>query len=165
MKSPTNRKCHHCKVLYVPDRRNLHYQRYCAQAACRRHSKAESQRRWQQKPQNQDYFRGSQNSERVREWRRRHPGYWRNKKSAPREALQDVCTSQVPRRQPFAEAEVSSTLQDVLVMQPAVLVGLISTMTGSALQEDIAATARALFAKGQDILGAKAPAQTTATSP
>ena len=38
-------------------------------------------------------------------------------------------------------------------MQPAVMVGLISTMTGSALQEDIAATTRALLRKGQDILG------------
>jgi len=40
-----------------------------------------------------------------------------------------------------------------LVMQPAVMVGLISMMTGSALQEDIAATTRALLSKGQDILG------------
>jgi hypothetical protein len=36
-------------------------------------------------------------------------------------------------------------------MQPAVMVGLISMMTGSALQEDIAATTRALLSKGQDI--------------
>jgi hypothetical protein len=51
--------------------------------------------------------------------------------------------------------EISDALQDVLVMQPAVMVGLISmmTMTGSALQEDIAATTRALLSKGQDILG------------
>jgi len=33
------------------------------------------------------------------------------------------------------------------------MVGLISMMTGSALQEDIAATTRALLSKGQDILG------------
>ena len=49
--------------------------------------------------------------------------------------------------------EISDALQDVLVMQPAVMVGLISMMTGSALQEDIAATTRALLSKGQDILG------------
>ena len=47
--------------------------------------------------------------------------------------------------------EISDALQDVLVMQPAVMVGLISMMTGSALQEDIAATTRALLSKGQDI--------------
>jgi hypothetical protein len=38
-------------------------------------------------------------------------------------------------------------------MQPAVMVGLISMMTGSALQEDIAVTTRALLSKGRDILG------------
>ena len=48
--------------------------------------------------------------------------------------------------------EVSDALQEVLLMQPAVMVGLISTMSGSALQEDIAATTRALLRKGQDIL-------------
>jgi hypothetical protein len=33
------------------------------------------------------------------------------------------------------------------------MVGLISMMTGSALQEDIAVTTRALLCKGRDILG------------
>lgn len=33
------------------------------------------------------------------------------------------------------------------------IVGLISTMTGSALQEDIARSARYFFARGHDILG------------
>jgi hypothetical protein len=37
-------------------------------------------------------------------------------------------------------------------MQPAVVVGLISMMTGSTLQEDIALTTRLLLRKGQDIL-------------
>ena len=38
-------------------------------------------------------------------------------------------------------------------MQPAVLVGLISTISGCALQEDIARIARSFIARGQDILG------------
>ena len=37
-------------------------------------------------------------------------------------------------------------------MQPAVVVGLISMMTGDLLQEDIAQTARVLLRKGRDIL-------------
>ena len=139
MKSSLRRKCRHCKLLFLPERRNAHHQRYCSQPACRRQSKAESQRRWREKPQNQNYFRGEENCERVREWRKRHPGYSRKKKSAPGEALQDV-----------------------FVMQPAVIVGLISTMTGSALQDDIATVARALFRKGKDILGPNAPAQNPA---
>ena len=44
-------------------------------------------------------------------------------------------------------------LQDLLLTQPALVVGLISMMTGSALQEDIAETVRRLQRKGLDILG------------
>jgi hypothetical protein len=43
-------------------------------------------------------------------------------------------------------------------------VGLISMMTGSALQEDIAATTRALLSKGQDILGGRPWSQKEAFS-
>jgi hypothetical protein len=162
MKSSLKRKCRHCKVLYVPDRRNSRHQCYCSHPACRKESKAQSQRRWRQKPQNQDYFRGSENSERVRQWRKRHPGYWRKKKSAPGEPLQDICMSQAAQSEALAGADLSGALQDLFVMQPAVLVGLISTMTGSALQEDIAAATRALFRKGKDILGPNAQAQNPA---
>jgi hypothetical protein len=95
MKCSSQRKCQHCKEFYLPDRRNLHHQRYCAEPACRRQSKAESQRRWVQKPENQNYFSGSQNSQRVKEWRKRNPGYWRKKSPPPQEPLQDLCTTQV----------------------------------------------------------------------
>jgi len=69
MKCSARRKCQHCSEFYLPDRRNLHHQRYCAKSACRKQSKAESQRRWLEKPDNQNYFSGSQNSQRVKEWR------------------------------------------------------------------------------------------------
>ena len=162
MKSSRRRKCLHCKLLYFPERRNAHHQRYCSEPACRKQSKVESQRRWREKPQNQNYFKGEENCRRVREWRERHPGYARKKKSAPGEALQDLCMSQPPQSQPLAGPDLSEALQDVFVMQPAVLVGLISAMTGSALQDDIATATRALFRKGQDILGPNAPAQNPA---
>ena len=152
MKCSALRKCQHCKEFYLPDRRNLHHQRYCSEAACRKQSKAESQRRWAQKPDNQNYFSGPQNSQRVKEWRKRNPGYWRKKSPLPQEPLQDLCKTQVAQDEKVKTIEISDALQDVLVMQPAVMVGLISMMTGSALQEDIAATTRALLSKGQDIL-------------
>jgi hypothetical protein len=106
-----------------------------------------------QKPDNQNYFSGSQNSQRVKEWRKRNPGYWRKKKSAPEEPLQDLYTTQAAQNEEVTKTEASDALQEVLMMQPAVMVGLISMMTGSALQEDIAATTRVLLRKGRDILG------------
>ena len=153
MKCSARRKCQHCSEFYLPDRRNLHHQRYCAKSACRTQSKAESQRRWLEKADNQNYFSGSQNSQRVKEWRKSHPGYWRKKKSASEEPLQDLCTTQPAQNEGVIKTELSDALQEVLLMQPAVMVGLISMMTGSALQEDIAMTTRALLSKGRDILG------------
>jgi hypothetical protein len=152
MKYSAQRKCQYCKEFYVPDRRNLHHQSYCSKPACRKQSKAESQRRWLEKPDNHNYFSGSQNSQRVNEWRKRHPGYWRKKKSLAQGPLQEVCRAQVPDSQGLTKEGLPYALQDLFLMQPAVIVGLISTMTGSALQDDIASTAEALQRKGEDIL-------------
>ena len=95
MKVSARRKCLHCHELFLPDPRNQYHQRYCSKRVCRRRSKTDSRRRWLQKPENQNYFRGPENSRRVKEWRKRHPGYWRKKPSAPDGPLQDFCSAQV----------------------------------------------------------------------
>lgn len=90
MKRPrTQRKCKHCRTFFAPDPRSARRQRYCAQPACRQASKAASQRRWLQKPGNRDYFTGPTHVERVRQWRRAHPGYWRRQGAQGPEALQE----------------------------------------------------------------------------
>jgi hypothetical protein len=71
MKGPARRKCLCCKEFYRPDHRNLRHQRYCSKPACHKESKGQSQRRWLQRPENENYFRGPDNSRRVKEWRKR----------------------------------------------------------------------------------------------
>jgi len=46
----------------------------------------------------------------------------------------------------------NDVLQDVCLVQPALLVGIIAMMTGKVQQEDIAASARSFLARGADIL-------------
>ena len=46
----------------------------------------------------------------------------------------------------------TSVLQEILFVQPAMFVGLISVLTGYGLQEDIAASARSFLNRGEDIL-------------
>jgi hypothetical protein len=107
------------------------------------------------KPENGDYFRGAENGERVRQWRSAHPGYWRrrgNKRSSVEEPLQDTSPSQDPVNQEVTTSAISDALQDICAMQPTVLVGLIATMTGDALQEDIVARLRLFSTRGQDIM-------------
>ena len=66
MKRGRRRKCLCCGGLFRPDPRNRRHQRYCSQPACRKASKAASQRRWLGKPDNRDYFRGRRVSREYR---------------------------------------------------------------------------------------------------
>ena len=136
MKRSAKRKCVHCSELFLSDFRNRGRQRHCAKPECRKVARRSSQQRWLAKAENQNYFRGPENCARVREWRARHPGYWRKKKPAPHDALQESCRAQVPPDKETMTPEPSDALQELCVMQPAVLVGLISTISGCALQEE-----------------------------
>jgi hypothetical protein len=96
-----------------------------------------SQLRWRTKPENQDYWRGAQQVERVRGWREAHPEYWKRVAREGRSTLQDDCVPENP-----------------------LLVGLVATIARSTLQDDIVAACRRLVAKGRAILDK----QTTARS-
>jgi hypothetical protein len=152
MNPKTKSKCRHCSQLFVPDHRNRCRQGHCSKPDCRRASKASSQRQWTSRPENKNYFSGADNCERVRQWRKEHPGYWRKKKSATEVALQDSCKFQKPVNESVALVIAPDALQDICFLQPALIVGLISTLVGSTLQEDIAGQAKNFLIRGQDIL-------------
>jgi len=152
MKSKTTFKCLHCNEQHCCDPRNRGRQRYCPKPECRRASKAQSQRQWLSRPENENYFRGTENCERVQLWREAHPGYWRDKTPAVQSALQEPLKSELVEEQYVDPPVLKGTLQEICFLQPALLVGLISVVTGHALQEDIAASARAFLNRGEDIL-------------
>lgn len=152
MSSLSTCKCLCCNERFHADARNRRHQQYCAKDPCRKASKAARQARWLAKPENQNYFRGDTNSERVRQWRLAHPGYSRRKTASQPVALQDVSNSQPIENEHMMTSCTTSPLQDVLLMQPALLVGLISVVTGHALQDDIAASVRQFLNRGRDIL-------------
>ena len=145
------RKCKCCHKLFRPDPRNRRHQIYCSAAACRAASKAASQARWLAKPDNQNYFRGPVHVARVRTWRLRHPGYWRQGQHAGF-ALQDVSKPQPIGSADKTDAAAGAPLQELLSAQPAVLIGLIAHLAGTPLQDDIVRTAGRLLRLGQDIL-------------
>lgn len=145
-------KCLSCRQLHSCDSRNRGRQHYCEKPECRKASKAASQKRWTAKSENENYFRGSDNVDRVRRWRAAHPGYWRKKKRRQQDALQETCDGQEPVAKEDANKMSGIALQDLFSAQPALIVGLISVLTGHALQEDIAASARVFQSRGEDIL-------------
>ena len=150
MSTRTRRKCRHCGQLFRPDPRNVRHQRYCSAPACRRASKAASQRRWLAKAANRDYFRGPEHSARVRAWRAAHPGYAR-KRSSRRRALQEHSPAQPVDIHEQSEVFSAPPLQDASRAQALVLTGLIAHLTGAALQEDIALTSLRLQQLALDI--------------
>lgn len=150
MKRIKKKKCRHCRCLFVPDPRNRDRQNFCSKLSCRKASKAASQKRWLKKPENKDYFKYPENVERVRAWRNKNPGYW--KRTKPRIALQDSLIVQPFENTAYNDQINANTLQDLLLAQPPVIIGLISNFIGSPLQDDIANTLLAMQESGQDIL-------------
>jgi len=150
----TRRKCRCCSKFFVPDPRTQDRQRYCSKPACQQASKAASQRRWLSKNGNGDHFRGPEEVRRVQIWRKSHPGYWKRKapSSQSTQAVdgQRADPDQSSRNGPRG---LPGTLQDYCLAQDPAFVGLISMVTGSTLQDDIAATARQLLLRGRNILG------------
>lgn len=151
------RKCRHCQRFFPPDSRNAWHQHYCSEPECRKASKAASQKQWLDKKENRDQFRCADNVRRVQEWRKAHPGYWRKTAAKSKTPLQDVSTDKDQAKQAVMDDFEKFALQDLLIVQPAVLVGLIAHLTGTALQEDIVLTARRLQQLGDDILNHPIP--------
>ena len=145
------KKCHNCNKLFRPDPRNATRQKYCRKPRCRQASKAASQQRWLQKPENQNYFCGSENVKRVQRWRKVHPRYWRRNRKNKSDALQDRLIAQPTENNSDNVKFTHDALQDFLIAQPPVLLGLIANFTGTALQDDIFRTLQHLQQLGLDI--------------
>ena len=153
MSSTSSRKCLCCNDIFHPDARNRRHQRFCSKPECRRASKAASQRQWTERPENQNYFKGPENCERAQQWRKAHPDYRRNKRSAPERVLQEILIAQPIEREAVATSGLHIVLQDVCPSQSALFVGLISVLTGHVLQDDLAPSISSFITRGLDILG------------
>jgi len=163
---PSRRTCRCCRIFFRPDYRNGHHQEYCSAPACRQASKVASQRRWAHQFCNRSHFRGEREVQRVQEWRREHPGYWKKQKPASQKAQaadhQAINPEQRSRNVPRSDLR---TLQDLCFTEHPAFVGLISMVTGSTLQEDIELTTRNLLIRGQNILGLKIPGRPSTPTP
>ena len=149
------RKCACCRELYMPDARHFHDQNYCTKPACRHASKVASHRRWYASDKAAEHRDPAENKRRVREWRAAHPDYAKLTGGRGHPALQETKDSQDTDREEFTAILTAHALQDMNLLQPALVVGLMSQLTGSALQDTIAETSRRLLLLGHDILGTR----------
>jgi len=126
-------------------------QRYCSKTECKRASKAQSQQRWASRPENREYFKGAENTERVRQWRKDNPGYWRKTKRLRKEPLQDLIDTYLAHAGHVAITGTPKTLQDFIKAQTSIMAGFVSIFAGAAQQEDIANILRTCSNRGADI--------------
>lgn len=152
MPKPRKRKCLHCREFFRPDHRNVNKQKYCTKKQCRKASKAASQKKWLEKEENANYFKGAENVSRVQEWRKRNPDYGKKQK-----ALQDHSISEKMENQDVSSRFTNEALQDLFNAHHAVFLGLLAQLSGSPLQDDIVITGRRLQQLGQDILASPHP--------
>ena len=148
------RKCRHCHTFFKPDPRSKGHQTFCSLSDCQQASKKASQKKWLQKPQNQNYFRGSENVQRVRLWREKNPGYSKMPQiaSSVPQPLQETLNAQDTENKEETAVLKQGPLQDLILAQPSVLIGLIAHLTGSTLQDDIVRTGQKLQELGEDFL-------------
>ena len=146
------RKCHYCHELYRPDPRHLHDQKSCSTPECRKARARTSWRRWFSDPKNRDYFKGDGHVDRTRRWRAEHPGYWKRRRDGP-DTLQNATFPQSTGDEEDVVDLTMLALQNATLAKPALVVGLIASLTGSALPNAIAETSRRFVLLGQDILG------------
>jgi hypothetical protein len=173
--SPSEHKCLCCGALFRPSKRHPR-QQFCPAPDCRKASKEDSQRRWLGRQP--DYFRGPVHVERVKAWRKAHPGYShakRRKKSKVAtevKALQDLVRHEVPPAEAvatnsqaassdFSQKDVLAaaadfglepTLQDLALLQVPLTAGLIVSLTGVSLQETFIPQIRRLVELGLRVL-------------
>lgn len=155
------RKCRHCKTLFRPHPATHHHQKYCSAVECQRARKAENNQDFRR--HNPGYFSGPDQVERVRQWRRDHPGYWRNEKrngglgrTGANRAV--VALQAVPVPQPADHELVSlshrvDTLQAVSERQLFIMQGLAAQLTGYALQADLGPVLNAWYDRGSRLGG------------
>jgi hypothetical protein len=154
MPTSGRRKCRHCKEFFVSDPRNRHHQVFCGKPECRAVSKAASQRKWESKPENRDYYRSAEKAAKVKAWQEANPGYYK-RRGSKKSVLPDLWTTQPAVKEPV-KMQDDAVLPDVWHGQSPAVIGLISQMTGCVLPEDIAVVTGRLIARGQALMGATA---------
>ena len=136
-------KCAHCGRKFSANPRLGKRHRYCGYDECRRIAKAESQRQWLSKPENSGYFKGAGNALRVRLWRAANP---RPKASNSQRVVQRLTT---PR---LSAALKACGVQDLNERQLALMLGMVSILARTSVQEAIARKIRQLMFAGYAVL-------------
>ena len=130
----------------MPEPRAAGRQRFCSAPECRKASQLFSQRRWSKN--NPGFFSGAENTQRMQDWRKAHPDYYKPRKpNTSNEELASLLTDLLPQN-------ACPVLQNSWTTQTVAIVGLIAWIRGvrrNVLQKTIALDLREIMSRGHAI--------------
>ena len=149
-------RCCICRNTFIPSKYSGVRQLVCPRAECRREAKKERQAKWVAR--NADYFLGPENVERVREWRRKNPDWRERKKAGVGKSSPEAESCNT------AEPEMERLQDSVPEVQRAALVGFMSFVTGSMLQDEVQNLYGECLRRGSELLRPEAVAAISPTT-
>lgn len=150
------RPCCICHNLFVPSKYASTRQVVCEQTSCRKSAKKERQAKWVAR--NPGYFCGPENVERVREWRRKTCGWRERRKPVAKKSSLEAESCSTP------ELGVARLQDLVPVAQDTALVGFMSFVTGSVLQDEVHNLYGQCLRRGSELLRPEAAAAISPTT-
>jgi hypothetical protein len=146
----TQRCCAHCGQHFTVNPRLGRRHRFCSRPDCAAASRQVARKKWLKKNGGRRYFAGKENGDRVRNWRRRNPLYWKRARGPQRDRGSKMMLTPA-----LAEVMRYVALQDTIDTRFALEIGLIAEVSGAALQDTIAKEIRRLIMRGYAILRGK----------
>jgi hypothetical protein len=144
------RSCAHCGQRFTINPRLGKRHRYCSRPECIKVRHRVGHKKWLRKNGGKSYYLGNHNTDRVRDWRRQHPHYWKKSRRIRRAGRADFVLTKA-----LAAAVRFVALQDSIDTRFALEIGLISRVSGAALQDTIAKEIHRLTLRGYAILRGK----------
>ena len=143
-------RCKNCGNYFYPDSFNRHHQKYCSRTECRKASHRASSSKYRKKKSSDSGFLHKE-SERVKKWQCKNPDYWKKGKKTSKKILKNQFLRD------FAQVEKLNSevilLRDFTNLQYSVIKGVISTLTGNVLRDDITDFVRQMYNKGCEVSG------------
>lgn len=161
-------ECKNCHRMFTPSKHNKHSQKYCIKPECRRVSHNASQAKQRRKRCNQTLEKRIQNSNYVKEWQKKHPGYSirhqkKRKKSRTKSLNGDIVQAQKPTDSNVLLSDFVLTntveshslkimhLTDTVEYQNNVITGLISHLTDSPLSDIMDFQKNVFYDRGKSV--------------
>ena len=144
------RRCAHCGHPFVVNPRRRKRHRFCSDPTCAQASKRAAQKKWLEKWRKEhggvSYFSGKERAYKVRNWRRLNPQYRK------RTRLREGAPGGLRLSGKLKAALRSVALQDTIDPHLALVIGVISRLSGAVLQDMMARELRATMLCGYAIL-------------